>query len=243
LRWGEKDTRLSIQPDGDLAPDTEYCISLNLDSRDRFGNSLSKSEDWIFITNNVYKKIIPADIYPSNSDGILFLKWKEVFNADGYEVRIYDKDDVLFSKDIYKATSYEIDESEWDDYSLYAVIPYKKIEGKKAYSKAALETRNRIASDNKAGSSAAANAITYRIEDNGKIRDDQLAVDLGALLSRRSFKKADKTDNPTYRVNLQVSTVINLFVKNGVEMIDIYPTVNIEIFLSANSALVYQCRL
>ncbi|MDR1904847.1 MAG: DUF4384 domain-containing protein [Treponema sp.] len=150
LQWeGEGDTRLKIKPYGFLLPDTEYSISLNLDMRDRRGNSLAKSEEWRFITNNVFRLLPRLETVTEKPtvSGML-AEWQHIKSADGYELRIFHSNDVVPAKDLGKSEKYEFERTFYPPSFEYIIVPYKILEGKKAYSASAIEqARNKIYMD------------------------------------------------------------------------------------------------
>ncbi|MDR1902919.1 MAG: DUF4384 domain-containing protein [Treponema sp.] len=148
LQW-ESDTRLKIKPYGFLLPDTEYGISLNLDTRDRRGNSLAKSEEWRFITNNVFRLLPRLETVTENPtvSGML-AEWQHIKSADGYELRVFNGNEAVPVRDLGKSEKYEFERASYPPSFEYIIIPYKIFEGKKAYSASALEqTRNKIYMD------------------------------------------------------------------------------------------------
>ncbi|MDR1073275.1 MAG: Ig-like domain-containing protein, partial [Treponema sp.] len=231
LAWIRNDTVLTVQPDGYLSPDTEYCISLDLDSRDRRGNSLAEAKEWIFTTHNVFKPLpLVSRVSTRSSMDEILCEWQGVFNADGYEVRVYSGNEIIQIQDIGKSTSHRFIRSALEADIKYAIIPYKKIEGKKAYSADALEMEASVAYFENNARSQPQNMRTYSIE-----RDDSVGAKLVKLLRERDFIKT--ASNPAYIVILNVPQDRNER-KRG-HAIDIDSIIDIEILLSSDRSSVY----
>jgi hypothetical protein len=231
LAWRRNDTILTVQPVGYLSPDTEYRISLDLDSRDRRGNSLAEAKEWIFTTDTVFKPLPPVSgVSTRSSVDEILCEWQGILNADGYEVRVYSGNEIIQIKDIGKSTSHTFIRSALETDIEYAIIPYKKIEGKKAYSAAALETEANIAYFENDALSQAQNKLTYSIE-----RDDSISAALDSLLRKRGFIKTE--NNPTYIVVLNVRQ--DIITRKGGNAIDIASIIDIEFLLSSDKSSVY----
>jgi hypothetical protein len=147
LEWNKSGTVLSIKPNGYLLPETEYFISFtDLNVRDIRGNALSEIKEWNFKTNAKHpelqkvEKIVSAQYY--NRQGVIAFEWEPVEDASGYTLYIYAGGGFL-EEDMGKVQNGEFDCSKYlnHEYIEYRIVPYKIIEGKKAYSMEALDRK------------------------------------------------------------------------------------------------------
>lgn len=141
LEWNSNGTTLFIKPIGFLSPKMNYFISFNRESRDIYGSRLAESKEFPFCTNDEHPAIpqiggIPDPDY-DNLDHIITFQWAIPDGADGCELRIYDKYyREILNKNKEKELSHTFPCRDYlkHEYLIYRIIPYKYIDGKKAYS-------------------------------------------------------------------------------------------------------------